>query len=215
MLLAAPVAAQGRVVDEGSFSILRGTTRTGREDFSIRGAADGSGPWTLQGTSALETRRLQPALVVDAAGTPVSYQIETRDGRTVAERWTVQIAGQRVVTRVRTASGESSDEFPAPAGAVLADDDIAHHLWLVVRSGARALRVIRPREGSTGTWEVPEPVAEPLLVGGRTVPTRRWTLRADWPGGDRVVWTDAAGRLVQVAVPSADVRYVREELPPR
>jgi hypothetical protein len=208
---------QVRVLDEGSFTIFRGETRVGREDFAIRSTADAAGPVAAQGTVAIETRRLLPALAATTRGEPVSYQLEARDGRTVTDRWTVQVAAGRAVSRRRAAAGESSSEFPVPAGALLLDDDVAHHAWFLVRAiaagRAPALPVVRPRAAEANRVEVVARGADSVAVGGRWWPAQRWDLQAPWAGGSRSLWTDAAGHLLQVTSPERGLRYVRDEAP--
>jgi hypothetical protein len=216
---AMPASAQVRVLDEGSFTISRGDTRVGREDFAIRATADPTGPLAAQGTTAIETRRLVPALSASASGVPVAYQLEVREGRTVTDRWTVQVGGGRAVSRRRATGGESSSEFPVPNGALLLDDDIAHHVWFILRrarGGALpAIPVIRPRAGAVGTVSVEDAGRDSLRIGGVAVVASHWRLRADWPGGSRDVWTDGAGRVLQVVPSAGGMRFVRDELPAR
>jgi hypothetical protein len=217
LLLSAPaasVAAQVRVLDEGSFTIFRGDTRVGREDFSIRATADATGPLAAQGTVAIDTRRLQPALAVTASGVPVSYQLEIREGRDVTARWALQIAGGRAVSRQRSASGEASTEFPAPVAAVLFDDQVAHHAWFVLRrSTAGRVPVLRPRDGVAGALLVSGGTADTVVIGGRPSAARRFVLTPDWDLPPRDVWVDAAGRVLQVRLGPQGLRYVRDEGP--
>lgn len=208
------LAAQVRVLDEGSFTILRGDTRVGREDFSIRATADAAGPLAAQGTVAIDSRRLQPALGATASGAPVSYQLEIREGRDVTARWALQIGGGRAVSRQRSASGEASTEFPAPAAAVLFDDQVAHHAWFVLRrSLSGRVAVIRPRDGLSGALQVTGGEPDSVLIGGRPQAARRFVLTPDWESAPRDVWLDASGRLLQVRGGPLGLRYVRDEVP--
>ena len=212
---AAPaVSAQVRVLDEGSFTIYRGDTRVGREDFSIRATADAAGPLAAQGTVAIDNRRLQPALSTTAAGVPVSYQLEIREGRDVTARWALQIGGGRAVSRERSASGEASTEFPAPPSAVLFDEQVAHHAWFVLRRAASGtLGILRPRDGTTGNITIAGGSPDTITIGGRPIPSRRFTLRADWGAPPREVWIDASSRLLQVRVDGNGLRFTRDEAP--
>lgn len=214
LALPARATAQVRVLDEGSFTVFRGETRVGREDFSIRATADVGGPLAAQGTVAIETRRLQPALAATAAGTPVSYQLEIREGREVVARWALQIGGGRAVARERSARGESSTEFPAAAGALLFDEQVAHHAWFVLRRAtAGTVPVIRPRDGGMGMIAITAAPADSVVVGGRTVAARRFVLRPDWGAPPREVWIDTAGRLLQVRIDGGGLRYLRDDAP--
>lgn len=216
VLLTSPAVASGqvRVLDEGSFTILRGETRVGREDFSIRATADAAGPLAAQGTVAIENRRLQPALAATATGAPVSYQLELREGRETTARWAVQVGSGRAVARLRSAGGESSTESPAPPAAILFDDEVAHHAWFLLRRATSGrVPVLRPRDGVGGVVAVTGGDAETLTVGGRSVEARRFLLTPDWDAPPRDVWIDAAGRLLQVQVGRDGLSYLRDDLP--
>lgn len=214
----ASAAAQVQVLDEGSFTILRGTARAGREDFSIRTTADaGGGVIGAQATVAIGDRRLLPALGAQASGAVTSYQLEVRDRSAVADRWILQVSGVRAVVRHRTAAEDASSEFPATGAPVLLDDDIAHQLWFVLRRAgdgpvAATVPVLRLREGTVRTATVSPATDDPRPIGGRTLPARRREVRL--PDGTRwEAWADPQGRLLEVAMPGG-LRFLRDDPPP-
>ncbi|MDX2183500.1 MAG: DUF6134 family protein [Gemmatimonadaceae bacterium] len=213
-----PLVAQVRVLDEGSFTIFRGDARIGREDFSIRtsGDAGGGGLISAQATIQRDTQRFLPVLTATAGGTPLSYTMEWRgDGRAVSARWTLQVTGARAVSRQRTDAGESSAEFSAGGGlAALVDDDVAHHLWFLFRNGNPVRTMLVPRRNLTVPVAVAPVGADTVAVGGKRIAARRFSVTPTDPGGQpRELWLDANGRLLQVRVPGANLRYVREEPP--
>lgn len=217
--LAAPaVGAQVRVLDEGSFTILRGETRVGREDFSIRtsGDAGGGGLISSQATIQRDTQRFLPVLTATAAGAPLSYTMEWRgDGRTVSARWTLQVTGARAVSRQRTDAGESSAEFSAGGGAAaLIDDDVAHHLWFLFRNGTPVRTMLVPRRNVTVPVAIAATGTDTVAIGGKRIAALRYSVTPTDPGGQpRQLWLDASGRLLQVKVPGINLTYLREEPP--
>jgi hypothetical protein len=218
IVAAAPLSAQVRVIDEGSFTILRAGTRVGREDFSIRtsGDAGGGGLISAQATIQRDTQRFLPVLTATAGGAPLSYTMEWRaDGRTVSARWTLQVTGARAVSRQRTDAGESSAEFSAGGGgAALVDDDVAHHLWFLFRNGSPVRTILVPRRNVTVPVVVTASGVDTLAIGGKRLPARTYSVTPSDPGSQpRQLWLDGNGRLLQVKVPGANLTYLREEPP--
>lgn len=219
VVAAGDAAAQVRVVDEGTFTILRGGARAGREDFSIRTTADSrAGVIAAQATVAIGDRRLSPALGAQANGAVATYQLEVRDRAIVADQWVLEVTGVRAAVRHRTASEDAKSEFPAAGAPALLDDDIAHHLWFVLRRAGTAptgttVPVVRLRDGAVRAAAVSAPTDDARTIGGVSVAARRREVRLS-DGTAWMVWTDASDRLLEVAMPRAGLRFVRDDPPP-
>jgi hypothetical protein len=73
------------------------------------------------------------------------------------------------------------------------------------------VRVINPRTARGSTFTIAALGLEPLAIGGREVTATHYSIT----GGAvrRDFWLDSAGRLLQVEIPSAGLKAVREEAP--
>ena len=211
-----PVVAQVTTVDEGSFVLTRRGERIGREEFRIvRQPAGGGVEIVARGLAAFGERRISPALQCDSTGSPLRYQVEVRAGRTPAERLTGQYARGHFGTQAQTERGEAAREYLLPDRTVLVDVELVHQLhFLVMRRDAGDARVpvLVPRAGALVTARVAEEESERLTIGGEGVEARRLRVRG-LPGGVRLVWIDARGRLLRVAVPDDGLLAQRDELP--
>jgi hypothetical protein len=214
-------AIQAATVDAGSFTIVRGTAKIGREEFSIRRAPDPDNGYILSGTAVYADRRLTPTLATDSAGAPLRYQIEVRSAERRQELLTLQIVRGHASQRTQTAHGESATEFRVAADARLLDDDVYNQYYLIARDvmGGR-----NPSPGFTATVrtvvphrsvESPEHVTvvgdDSVMVGGHLLDATR--LRLVDASVERDVWVDELGRLLKVAIPARDLVATRDDAP--
>jgi hypothetical protein len=213
---------QAGVVDAGSFTILRGSAKIGREEFTIRATPAPDGGFLASGTVVYADRRITPALGTDSAGGPQRYQVEVRVGDRRAEVLSVEIVRGHGSTRLQAARGESATEFVVPAGTRLIDDDVFSQYFFLAR-GVLAGPDRQPGQSVTvpllvprGAVVVPARITgegdESVEVAGRSIPATR--VRITLAGGDeRQLWADAAGRVVKVAIPARGIVVVRDDAP--
>jgi hypothetical protein len=225
LLLAAvatpPLAtAQTDRIDAGSFTILHGGERVGREQFSLRKTPSPDGAtFELRAESTEGDHRSAAQLTTDAFGSPIRYSVEIRDDAVVA----VRLGGQRVrgrfATQARRPQGEAAREFLLRPGELVLETAFFHQVCFVVRGrpatvGAPfTIPVISPLDGSQGTLHVVlEMIGDSVTVAGVHKPARRWKL--DGPGGlARTVWADSEGRVLRVLIPAQHVEAIRDDIP--
>jgi hypothetical protein len=204
--------AQVIVIDEGSFSLYKGGERIGREDFSIRTAPATDGRVLVaQATVASGDRRLAPGINADTSGFPSRYQREVRLAGAVVERYQGQASRGRFSSQLLIPDGESAREFRLPPGTVVADDDIVHHLWLIVRRGAGAVvPVLVPRRNVVETVRVESAGKERLSIDLRQFETTKLIIRGSPGGAAREVWIGPDGRILKASIPSLGIIALRD-----
>jgi len=211
--LTTPLSAQVATIDEGSFTVLVNGQRVGREDFRIRSTPGANGPEIVAtATVSYADRRILPQMRADTAGVPVQYVVEVKSGPGADVRVTGLVGRGRVSAHVKNARGESANEFVVSPGALVIDDDVFHQYYFLVRRGG-PVSVIVPRGNAQVTMRVTLAGADNVAVGGSSIAAKRYTI-ADPGGADREVWTDAAGRVLKVTIPSRGVVALRDD-PPR
>jgi hypothetical protein len=212
VLSARPSAAQGAPFDEGTFVVTRYGTVIGKESFRILRSSGKGLLYTSTAQCAFGDRRISPALSVDAAGVPLLYRVEVKNGGEVEER--LQASGRpgRLHAVLQTRTGESAKEYVVANGAVVLDEDVMHHYFFVPlarRTGA--ITVVVPRRNTQVVGQVEERPAEKITVDGRDVSAVHFVVTL--PDGTRDLWVDQSGRLLKVVVPARGLVAVREELP--
>ena len=211
--LQAPLAAQVSTLDEGSFTISVNGQRVGREDFRIRSTPGANGAEIVAtATVTYADRRVLPQMRADTAGVPVQYVVEVKSGPGVDERVMGMVGRGRVSAHVKNARGESANEFVVSTGALVIDDDVFHQYYFLVRRSG-PVSVIVPRRNAQVTMRVNSAGTDNVPVGGTPIAATRYTI-ADPGGADREVWTDAAGRVLKVTIPSRGIVALRDD-PPR
>jgi hypothetical protein len=213
-LTPALVVAQVTTVDAGSFTITRDGAAAGREEFVIRSTPGPTGrQYVASATVTIADRRLAPALNTDSSGAPVKYQVETRAGGDDRELLSGQVGRGRFSARVQSARGESAKEYIVANGALILDDDVFHqYFFLSRRAPVGPVPVVVPRRSTQLTMRVEPLGGERVTVGGRALEARRFRLTE--PGGTvRELWTDDAGRVLRVEIPSRGVVAVRDDPP--
>ncbi|HEV8409676.1 MAG TPA: hypothetical protein VGQ30_04145 [Gemmatimonadaceae bacterium] len=213
--LATALHAQVTTLDEGSFTIMRGTDRVGREDFSIRKSISPSGTtFIAHGVVALGPKRIEPVLKSDSAGNVSEYDSEIRESGRVSVSYAGKLARDHYHARILRIDGESSREFRLPPGTVAVEDEIIHQLWFIARRGPGAsVPVLSPLRSAVETVHVELVGDEHLSIDSKDFETRHLRLRTEGTGAIRDVWIDAAGRLLKVMIPATKIVAVRDESP--
>ena len=211
-----PVGGQqggAKSVDEGSFTITVNGQRVGREDFSIAGTPTGRGTeYIAKATIVMGDRRLAPAMQADSMGTPMTYQIQTRNASD-QEWWSGTISRGRVDARMRTPKGEARKEYIVTEGAVILDDDVFHQYYFVVsraRTGTAA--VVIPHRNVQMTLRISNAGNDGVSIAGKEIEALHYVL-TEPSGAQRDLWVDAQGRVLKVAIPSKGIVALRDDPP--
>lgn len=212
VLGASPALAQGRIIDEGAFTVTKAGAPARTESFKIsRGE---TGTITATGHLTGGADQVTSSLTTDTAGTPVSYELAVRDGRTLTLGVKATARAGRLATATSNQRGdESMREYPLSSGStVILEAGLFHQLYFVSlghRSGS--VQAIEPRASREGTIAVVANGLEPIDVGGRSVTATHYSIT------DRGVrtefWVDPLGRLLRASIPSQGLTASREELP--
>jgi hypothetical protein len=211
----------GAIVDQGSFTITVSGAARGRETFAIRRTSQG---YQANGTVLFADRRLTPDLTTDLSGVPVSYALDARDGSGHVERVSVVRDRGFLTLRARWLEQESVRELPAAAprrgpdstlvgGTVLLDDDIVHQYYLVMlgrREGVVSLVI--PRRRTVLPIHLERLGPDSVRIANRALRAERVRLTGDGDG-DRVVWVDSAGRVLQLTMPERHLTAIRDTPP--
>lgn len=207
-----PAIAPAQVVDEGSFTISRGGTPIGREEFTIRRDGAGAGSVLVAyATVTLDGRRLSPALRADQSGSPLAYQVEVRTGTTLEEKLSGQVGRGRFSSRVRTPAGEAAKEYIVADGALILDENVFHQYYFVARRERGTVPVVIPRRNVQVFMRVTPAGPDRVTVGGTAITARRFELSG--PEGTRTIWVDGDGRVLKVALSNGTVAL--RDSPPR
>lgn len=211
--LATPLSSQVTTLDEGTFSISAKGERVGREAFRIRSTPGATGP-EIVATATVEyaDRRVLPQMRADRNGVPVQYVVEVKSGPNVDERVTGLVGRGRVSAHVKTARGESANEFVVSPGALVIDDEVFHQYFFIAQRNG-PVSVIVPRRNAQVTMRVTAAGTDNVSIGGSSIEAKRFAI-ADPGGADREVWTDATGHVLKVAIPSRGIVALRDD-PPR
>ena len=216
----ATLAGQAEAVDAGSFTIVHGTAKIGREEFTVRRAPDPDNGYILSGIAVYADRRLTPTLVTDSAGAPLRYQIEVRSAERRQELLTLQIVRGHASQRTQTPHGESATEFRVAGGARLLDDDVYNQYYLIARgmmSGrptpglSETIRTVVPHRSAESVERITVVGDDSVMVGGHLLDATRLHLTA--PSVDRDIWADGLGRILKVSIPARDVVATRDDAP--
>ena len=213
--LAAPAAGQTVRLDEGTFRILVDGREVGTETFSLRQNGTGSDAVVIaQGRVVLDSR--ETTANVQLAGTGlrlVAYDVELSGED--ARRIRASVSGSRASARTLSAAGETMKEYLVSDGAVLLDDGVAHHYYMIAKradAGARSTPILIPRESRQMPATITLAGEESVSAGGSTVTARKIVVQPE--GGDaRTVWVDSQSRVLRVEIPARNYVAVRTALP--
>jgi hypothetical protein len=214
-LLANPAGAQVTSLDEGSFTLMRGGDRIGREDFSIRSTpAAGGSAIVAHAVISMGARRIEPSLNADTAGAVVNYETTVTENGRVLLKYSGKLARDHFSARSSRPEGESSREFRLPAGTVAVEDEVVHQLWFVARRGPGAsVKVLSPLRNVVETVRVSLVGDEHLTIDNHDLEARHLRLVTEGSGAVRDVWEDAGGRLLKVVIAATKFVAVRDEVP--
>lgn len=212
---ALPLHAQR--ADAGSFDVRIDGQRAGTEEFSIRQTGTGSGAETVAtGRVRLQlsngTLDITPRLrTAGASGEPVAYQVDV-DGD--APRKIVGSVGSgRFSARITSPSGEQLREFVASTGAVVLDEDVAHHYALLAeRQRQGRVPILVPRSNRQVVATVQNRGEETLELAGQSVRATHLVVRPEG-AGERHVWVDSANRVLRVEIPDRAYVATRTAIP--
>lgn len=207
---------QPATVDEGSFTITRGGSPVGREQFRIMSTPGIDGNiLKSQATVTIDGRSLSTSYATDAQGAPQSYSVEVREGGSVAERATGSGRPGRISVDAQSSTSRSAKEYVASAGVLVFDDDVFHQYYFLAERGVGNGRVpvVFPRRNMQEAMRVRAAGSDPVVIAGRAVPATKLVLVE--PGGaERQIWVDGRNRVLRVAVPERDLVATRDA-PPR
>ena len=211
VLSSGPAFGQGRVIDEGVFSISRAGAPAATESFKIM-RADGD---AIVATGQLTggTRKMTSSLTTDSLGTPVKYDLSVYENGALTQHVGALAQGGRLSELSKDGRGnESMTEYPvAPGKSLILEDELLHQTYFVVlgkRSGT--VQVIEPRGAHRVTLTLAAIGLEPVTIGGRSTTATHYSLGNGL--GRRDFWIDSAGRVLRVET-SQGLKALREELP--
>jgi hypothetical protein len=208
-----PLAAQTRVIDEGTFAITRNGAPAGREAFRIvRVPSAGGDLYRATAQISAGDRRLAPTLVADSLGSAQSYEIGVREGARSVLQLKATSRPARLAVLELTPSGESVKEYVVPRRTLVLDSEVFHHYFLVpVASRGGTVAVIDPQGHMQFAATVRLVGTETLDVGGRGVMATHYAMSGN--GAERDFWVDSEGRVLKVALSDRGLVALREELP--
>jgi hypothetical protein len=205
-------SAQTVLIDAGSFRLSVGGRDVGRDSFNIRRTGVGAETRILaQGWVDVNSLHINSLLETNAGYGLTRYQA-TVSGSESAE-FSASINGRRMEMAVRSPAGEQAREARAREGAVLLEENVAHHyffLGALAREGSR-LPVIVPRADEQADFEVGAITSERLTVGGQQIDSKRLQITSS--GLERLIWVDAQGRLLRVEIPATGFLAERVRAP--
>lgn len=206
-------------IDEGSFTVLMGGQRVGREQFSVHLIRSGDATYELRSESAYGERRAAMRLEADSAGTPLRYSLEERQGTEQVLRLGGQRIRDRFTTLARSTTGEAAREYLLTPGTVIVEEDGWVQYALLVRlplekSGdAVTLPSLSPSANSRGPVHIVlETVSDTLAMTGMRRHARRWRV-VTASSEVRMVWADSLGRILRVMIPSRALDARRDDVP--
>jgi hypothetical protein len=211
-VLANDGSAQGAPFDEGTFVVTRNGAVVGKEAFRILRSSGRGEFYTSTAQCAFGERRISPALSADAAGVPLLYRVEVKNGGDVEER--LQATGRpgRLHAVLQTRTGESAMEYVVASGALILDDDVFHqHFFVPLARRSGVVTVVVPRRNTQVAARVDERGTDKVRIDGKDVAAVHLVITL--PDGPRDLWFDEGGRLLKVAVPARGLVALREELP--
>lgn len=226
LLLGAPATAAPALrpiqerVDVGSFTIFISDQRAGREQFSLLRIGNAEGvAFELRSESAVDDRRTAMRLETDSAGTPIRYSVEERLGAEVSFRLGAQRIRGRFATLARSTVGESAREYLLiPDAIVLEKDGLLQHALLIRHrqlavDSSVTISTLSPTSNRHGTVRLTlEAERDTVTIASTRLIARRWRAMAE--GAERrLIWADAEGRLLRIAIPARALMALRDDVP--
>lgn len=209
---ASPLLAQGRAIDEGTFTVSKTGSPTTTESFRIIRRDDGQ--ITATSHQVAGTQQTRSNLTTDSAGTPMKYEMHVTDKGAAVFSVSAQARAGRLASVSTTQAGdESVREYPmTPGRSVILEPGLLHQLYFVtLTKRPSSFQAIEPRAGRPAAATLTPKGLEPVDVGGKSVTGTHYTLTC---GSARYeFWVDAQGRLLRVEVPGQGVVATREDAP--
>jgi len=211
LVLAPPIVAQGRLVDQGVFEISRGSQIVGREEFVLRTGrqqSPGNG-FTLTIQSYYPASSARPVLesVIefgpDSLPTAARLDVDTGDRPSLL----VLFEPRRITVRRVTPGAESAQQYPAAARALLSDEMLVCLYTILPSSENGTVNLLDPRTGDKETLELTDMGRARSLVAGTEMTLRHRILGSNERA--RNLWYDAEGRLMKVEIISTGVVAIR------
>ena len=181
LLFLAPVK-----MEHGQFNIVKDGRKIGTEEFTIgmRGTK-----YVIDGKATIGDATLSSKMELDEKLVPLSYEVANQDGK-------LEVAVASPVSELKTLVGgqSSSTDFRFPEGGIILDNNLFHHYLILVyraQMGQKDFSVFVPQDMRVGTAAV------------RSTGPRNYDIEV----GDikMQATTDAAGSVIRLAVPSANV----------
>ncbi len=202
-----PLAEQS-LKDKGLLRIYSNGQEVGVERFKIAPKAEG-----VQATAELQIKvegvgRMKETanLVLRNGIEPISYKRVQKSHKRGSA--TLTFGPEKTTARYTTTEGGTQlMEYFLPKNVVILDTNFFHHYTFLVRQydflkgGIQHLNVLVPQEMRPGMVRVEHE--------GNDQSRRKLVVRTDEL--EIQIWTDAAGRLMKLAVPSAKVEVLREQ----
>jgi hypothetical protein len=209
-LSAASLAAQGRIVDEGTFVITRQGQPSQTESFRIR---SDNGILVATGQLSGGSRRINSVLTTDSLGTPMDYKLEVREGGATTMNITAVGRAGRLTARSQLPRGdESTREYPVtPGSSFILEDDLVHQTYFALLPKKNNLQAINLRASHGVPVTLRAQGLEPITIAGRQVTATHYSMQMG--SNRREFWVDSAGRVLQVEIPSLGLKAVRDDLP--
>lgn len=207
-----PALAQGRTIDEGTFLVNRKGVPATVESFRI--ARMDNELIQATGQISVGDDRISSSLMADSLGTPVAYQYFDKSGGVTRLEIRALTGGRRLSVKASdNRSNESMRDFPiAPGQCVILDDGLVHQLFFVTLAKRMGeLQVIVPRRAHRESAFLSGRGLESVEIAGRSVTATHFSLVTGSMA--REFWTDAAGRVLKVEIPTQGLVAVREDLP--
>jgi hypothetical protein len=211
-LCAFPLLAQGRPIDEGTFTVAKAGSPTTTESFRIVRRDDGQ--ITATSHQVIGTQQTRSTLTTDSSGTPVKYEMSVKDKGAAVFTVTAQARAGRLASMATTQAGdESVREYPMTAGkSIILEPGLLHQLYFVTLvKRPPTFQAIEFRTGHPAAVTLTPKGLEPVDVGGKSLTGTHYTLTA---GPARYeFWIDGQGRLLRVEIPGQGVVATREDAP--
>lgn len=173
-------------MESARFTISQEGKRIGTEEFSIVQRQEG---YLVEGRTRIGDVSISSRMELDPKLAPTSYEYSNPQG-------TIRVKVAEPVSELQSVAGgeTSSVDFRFPTGGVILDNNFFHHYLILlyrVEAGQNLFSVFVPQEMKVGSASV-------RSTGSRTYDLDVGDVRLQ-------ATTDADGRLIKLAVPSAKV----------
>ncbi len=204
LLIPGPLAAQGRIIDEGVLRVRIGRAEVAREEFSITqgGSFDGRLGYRITATAFYPPRRtrvvIAPAVDIGADSQPRLVEFEARTADAV--RTIAQIGPGRLTIRRFWRGGENFIEYRSSSRVLVVDDSVFALYAIPPGLTPGDVLLVAPRTEVRLEARLDNLGRGETVVDGRRYSLLHLVLTA---GTDtRHLWYNDDGRLMKVEIPS-------------